>query len=82
MTRDYYVSLRQKGQFTEEFIYKAYADTEKNVVSGEQFFTIIQLMLVKSGRNLNQLVSHLISYYDNKFKIKMVMQDDKILKVY
>jgi hypothetical protein len=82
MTRDYYVSLRQRGQFTEDFIYKAYADTEKNLVSAEQFFTIIQLMLVKAGKNFNQLVSHLISYYDNKFQIKMVMQDNKILKVY
>ena len=82
MTKDYYIQTRQKGLFNEQFIYKAYQDTNKNDVGYAQFFTVLQLTLFNTQKNYEQLVAHLVKYYDEKFNITLLISNEKIIKVY
>lgn len=82
MTKDYYTKARLKGVFNEEFIYKAYQDTNDKDVGYSQFFTILQLYLFNKQKDYQQLVAHLVKHYDEKFNIILLIKDDKIIKVY
>ena len=82
MTKDYYIKTRLGGVFNEQFIYKAYQDTNKNDVGYSQFFTVLQLTLFNTQKNYEQLVAHLVKYYDEKFNITLLIKDEKIIKVY
>lgn len=82
MTKDYYIQTRQGGVFNEQFIYKAYQDTTKDCVSHSQFFTVLQLTLFNTQKTYEQLVAHLVKYYDEKFNITLLISGDKVIKVY
>jgi hypothetical protein len=82
MTREYYIDTRQKGMFNEQFVYKAYQDTHKNDIGHSQFFTVLQLTLFNKQKSYEQLVSHLVKYYDEKFNITLLTSGEKIIKVY
>ena len=82
MTKDYYIQTRHKGVFNEQFIYKAYQDTNKKDVGYSEFFTVLQLTLFNKQKTYEQLVKHLVKYYDEKFNITLLIKDEKIIKVY
>jgi hypothetical protein len=82
MTREYYIQTRQKGMFNEQFVYNAYQDTHKNDIGYSQFFTVLQLTLFNKQKSYEQLVSHLVKYYDEKFNVTLLLNGEKIIKVY
>jgi hypothetical protein len=82
MIRDYYIQIREKGIFNEQFVYKAYQDTHNNDVGHSQFFTVLQLTLFNKQKNYEQLVNHLVKYYDEKFNVTLLSVGEKIIKVY
>ena len=82
MIRDYYIQIREKGIFNEQFVYKAYQDTHNNDVGHSQFFTVLLLTLFNKQKNYEQLLNHLVKYYDEKFNVTLLSVGEKIIKVY
>ena len=78
MNRVDYLILRNKGEFSLNFIFDYYLDKcQKDCIKDiNQFLQLIQIWLMKTGQNINELLEHLVKQYDNKFTIVSILDKE------
>jgi hypothetical protein len=81
ITKEYY--LANRSNMTYQFMYDVYLDTNpKRVLDFNGFIHSINQYLMINFSNINNLVSDIVSFYDNHFEIRILTKGDKILKIW